>query len=96
MTFYQRLQKETENERQYLLSSPIILSCLEGNISLNEYVAFLQQAYHHVKHTTPLLMATGSRLPDSKEWLREAIAEYIEEELSHQEWILSEYRGLWF
>ncbi len=51
---------------------------------------FLLQAYHHVKHTTPLLMACGSRLPESKEWLREAVAEYIEEELGHQEWILND------
>ena len=53
-------------------------------------MAFLVQAYHHVKHTTPLLMAAGARLPAEKEWLRNAVAEYIEEELGHQEWILND------
>lgn len=96
MSFYLRLQKETEAERQYLMSAPIISACLEGNITLNDYVAFLQQAYHHVKHTTPLLMATGAGLPESKEWLREAVAEYIEEELGHQEWILSDIEACGF
>ena len=38
----------------------------------------------------PLLMAVGSRLPAEKEWLRNAVAEYIEEELGHQEWILND------
>jgi long-chain acyl-CoA synthetase len=38
----------------------------------------------------PLLMAAGSRLPESHEWLRNAVAEYIEEELGHQEWILND------
>ena len=90
MTFYQRLQTETQTQREYLLSAPIIGACLSGNICLDDYVAFLQQAYHHVKHTTPLLMAVGSRIPENREWIREAIAEYIEEELGHQEWILND------
>ncbi|THF69815.1 MAG: iron-containing redox enzyme family protein, partial [Methylophaga nitratireducenticrescens] len=41
-------------------------------------------------HTIPLLMAVGSQLPEQYEWLREAVAEYIEEELGHQEWILND------
>lgn len=90
MSFYERLQSETQDERNFLLSSPIIGRCLSGDITLDDYVEFLTQAYHHVKHTVPLLMAAGSRLPADKEWLREAVAEYIEEELGHQEWILND------
>jgi pyrroloquinoline quinone (PQQ) biosynthesis protein C len=85
-----RLNRETQEERDYLLSSPIISRALAGDITLHDYVAFLTQAYHHVKHTVPLLMATGARIPHDKEWLRDAIAEYIEEELGHQEWILND------
>lgn len=90
MTFMDRLNDETADERRYLLTSPIIERCLSGNISLNDYVGFLQQAFHHVRHTVPLLMATGARLPEDKEWLRKAVAEYIEEELGHEEWILND------
>lgn len=91
MTFFERLQKETQQERNYLLGSPIIQRCLtQGQFSLHEYIEFLTQAFHHVKHTVPLLMAVGSRLPAEKEYYREAIAEYIEEELGHQEWILND------
>lgn len=96
MSFYQTLQTETENGRNFVLSSPIIRRCLTEQITLEEYVAYLHQAYHHVKHTTPLLMAAGARLPESKEWLREAIAEYIEEELGHQEWILNDIAACGF
>lgn len=92
-TFYQRLQQETSAEREYLLSSPLITSAVKGEINLDEYVAFLGQAYHHVKHTTPLLMAVGSRIPESQEWLRDKIAHYIEEEVGHQEWILNDIRN---
>ena len=94
MNFYDKLNIATTDEREYLLAAPIIQNCLSGDIKLQDYVAFLQQAYHHVKHTTPLLMATGSRLPESKEWLRNAVAEYIEEELGHQEWILNDIAAL--
>lgn len=90
MTLYQRLQQETLAERQYLVTSPIIQRCFHGQITLTNYVDFLTQAYHHVKHTVPLLMAVGSRLPEEKEWLREAVGEYIEEEMGHQEWILND------
>jgi thiaminase len=89
-TFFQQLQAATEAERQELLGIPFIQHGWRGELSLESYRAFLTQAYHHVKHTTPLLMACGSRIPPAMEWLRDAMAHYIEEEVGHQEWILSD------
>jgi len=96
MSFMDRLNCETQDDREYLLTSPIIDRCMRGDIELHDYVAFLTQAFHHVKHTVPLLMAVGARLPQEKEWLREAVAEYIEEELGHQEWILNDIAACGF
>lgn len=93
MNFYDHLQQQTRSEREYLFGTPIIQAALAGRASRAQYIAFLTQAYHHVKHTVPLLMACGARLPERLEWLREAIAEYIEEELGHQEWILGDIRA---
>lgn len=90
MTFYQTLLQATEKERNELMSCKLINEGAKGNISLDVYRAFLTQAYHHVKHTTPLLMACGGRLPGHYEWLRTAIGEYIEEEMGHQEWVLND------
>lgn len=90
MTFYQRLLHETAQARQELLTLPLLVKGVQGQISLETYVAFLTQAYHHVKHTTPLLMACGGRLSGEYEWLRTAIGEYIEEEMGHQEWVLND------
>jgi len=90
MKFFDRLQQETQQERDFLLSSPIIHRCLAGEIAVQDYCDFLTEAYHHVKHTVPLLMAVGSRLTDQQEWLREAVAHYIDEEIGHQEWILND------
>ena len=90
MIFFDHLQSSTEAARQHLLSAPLIHQAVKGEIDLETYVAFLCQAYHHVKHTTPLLMAAGARVPGDKEWVRDALAEYIDEELGHQEWILND------
>ncbi len=93
MTIYQQLLAATEAERRELQRLPIIQAAAQGEVSLNAYIAFLTEAYHHVKHTTPLLMSCGSRLPAKYEWLRTAVAEYIEEEVGHQEWVLNDIKA---
>lgn len=93
MGFYDELLAATAAERGRLQALPIIRDALAGRVNLGEYQAFLTQAYHHVKHTVPLLMACGARLPERLEWLRGAVAEYIEEEFGHQEWILDDLRA---
>ena len=90
MPFYEELAAATSAERAYLLSSPIIVNCLRGDVSRESYLAFLGQAFHHVRHTTPLLMALGGRLPERLAWLRRPVAEYIDEEIGHEEWILND------
>jgi len=88
--FYDILKQETAVQQHQLVTSDIITRCMARNVTLDEYIAYLTQAYHHVKFTVPLLMAVGARLPESREWLRVAVAEYIEEEIGHQEWILND------
>ncbi len=90
MSFYDELREATERERTALLSIPQIQAGVQGSISLHTYIAFLTQAYHHVKHTVPLLMACGARLPQEPRWLRDAIVDYIAEEKGHEEWILND------
>lgn len=93
MTFFQRLLRETEAERNAFLTIPQLQRGAAGTIGLPSYTAFLTQAYHHVKHTVPLLMLCGSRLPERLEWLRAAVGEYVNEEMGHQEWILDDLRA---
>lgn len=90
MSFHDELVAQTMRERDSLLSVPLIQSALAGRIARADYVAFLTQAYHHVRHTVPLLMACGARLPARLEWLRTAVGEYIDEEMGHHEWVLDD------
>ena len=88
--FFQVLQNQTLNGQLQMLNTGIIHDCMTGEITQQQYIDFLTQAYHHVKHTVPLLMACGSRLPDAYEWLRMDLAHYIEEEKGHHLWILND------
>ena len=90
MSFSAELRAATAPDRDKLLSAPIITDCLAGRVSRNSYRAFLTEAYHHVKHTVPLLMACGAQLPERLEWLRRGVAEYIDEEYGHEQWILTD------
>jgi pyrroloquinoline quinone (PQQ) biosynthesis protein C len=96
MSFSAELRAATATERDRLLTAPIITDCLAGRVSRDSYRAFLTEAYHHVKHTVPLLMACGARLPERLEWLRHGVAEYIDEEYGHEQWILADLEAAGF
>jgi hypothetical protein len=93
MEFFDELQARTAAERAELLAVPAIVECLAGRVTRTRYIAFLRQAYHHVRHTVPLLQACGSRLAADPAGLQGAVAEYIEEERGHEEWILDDLRA---
>lgn len=93
MNFHDQLLAATKHDRGELLSIPFIQDGAAGKLQLADYVAFLTEAYHHVKHTVPLLMACGARIPERLEWLRAAMGEYVSEETGHQEWILNDIRA---
>ena len=90
MTHYDNLIQQTADAQQYLLSAPIIEDVARGDVSVDMYVAFLTNAYHHVRFTVPLMMAAGARLPDSYQHLLSSLREYIDEEIGHEQWILND------
>jgi pyrroloquinoline quinone (PQQ) biosynthesis protein C len=87
---YERLKLETRAAQHYLYASPILEDVALGRFDLATYVRFLTNAYHHVKHTVPLMMACGARLPDRSNWMRTHLKEYIDEEIGHERWILDD------
>lgn len=87
---YERLKLETRSAQRYLYASPILEDVALGRFDVATYVRFLTNAYHHVKHTVPLMMACGARLPDRSNWMRTHLKEYIDEEIGHERWILDD------
>lgn len=88
--FHDELVTTTAADRNALLAAPIIQAALAGRVTRDQYIAFLTEAYHHVRHTVPLLMLCAARLPERLDWLRKAAVDYIEEEIGHDEWILAD------
>lgn len=87
---FTELTARTASARAQLQAIPVIARALRGEVTRELYLAFLTQAYHHVRHTVPLLMAVGARLRGRQLWLQKELVHYLEEELGHDEWILSD------
>src|SRR5258708_10260907 len=92
MSFYEQLVTETVDSRDAFLSIPIVRSTLRNGAPRSLYLAFLGEAYHHVKHTFPLLALAASRTSDGR--YQDALLEYMKEERGHEKWILDDIRAL--
>jgi len=92
MTLYENLLAETRDARSDFIAIPLIGRAVKGDAPLPLYIAFLQEAYHHVRHTCPLLALAAAKTPDPT--YRDALLSYIEEERGHDEWVLSDIAAL--
>ncbi len=92
-SFFETLVMETAPQQNYLVATEQIQRGLAGDISRETYLEYLAEAYHHVRHTVPLMKLVKLRLPRGREWLHEALDEYIAEESGHEEWILDDIRN---
>ncbi len=94
MNSFEKLKIATSEDQKALLEIDFVKRGIAGDWSREEYLHFLTQAYHHVKHTMPLLMYSGSKFSFENEWLRDVMVEYIEEEHGHQIWILNDIEAI--
>lgn len=90
MTPFQTLLEQTTRQRTAMHRLPVLADLAEGRFTVESYQAFLVNAYHHVRHTVPLMMACGARLPAHLSWMQRPIIEYINEEAGHEQWILDD------
>lgn len=87
--FFDRLVDETREAQARFAMTPQLLAGLTGRISRADYVAYLTQAFHHVRHTVPLMQEARVRL-GHRPVLVKALDEYILEETGHEFWILDD------
>lgn len=89
---YDRLYQETSTARENFLAIPLVQQALSSGSSRELYIAFLTQAYHHVKHTFPLLSIAAGLTND--EQYQDALFDYMQEERGHEKWILNDIKTL--
>ncbi len=92
MTPYDRLYAETASARNRFLAIPLVRQAAAEGGSRAVYLDFLTQAYHHVKHTFPLLSLAAALTKDER--YQDALFEYMKEERGHDKWILDDIRAL--
>ena len=92
MSFYEQLVAETADSRDAFLSIPLVRNTIRNGAARSLYLAFLTEAYHHVKHTFRLLALAASRTSDER--YQDALVEYMEEERGHEKWILNDIQAL--
>mgnify|MGYP003338279034 CR=1 FL=1 len=89
--FFDRLVAETRDAQARFAMTPQLIAGLTGRISRADFIAYLTQAYHHVRHTVPLMEEARKGLAARGDtMLVEALDDYIEEETGHEEWILND------
>jgi heme oxygenase len=92
MPFFEDLVRQTAVERKALVSVPQLQAGLAGDISTDAYIDYLTQAYHHVRHTVPLLRLARHRVA-GRPVLEAALGEYIAEETGHEHWVLADIKA---
>jgi len=94
MTFFERLLSETTPQRQDFQSITLIQRAVEKGVTRELYAKYLEQAYHHVRFTVPLLELARERCGADDTAYSNALSEYIVEESGHDEWILDDIKAL--
>ena len=89
--FFDQLVDATREEQARFAATPQLIAGLTGQVSRADYVAYLTQAFHHVRHTVPLMREARAGLARrGNQMLVDALNEYIAEEIGHEEWILDD------
>src|ERR1700693_329672 len=94
MSQFQLLLAQTSSARRRFIELPLIQEAMRQGGSRGLYLDFLGQAYHHVKHTAPLLALATARCGPNDRPYRSALLEYSSEEQGHEECILEDIDAL--
>ncbi len=88
IAFYDRLVAETEAERSTFMALPIIRKALVGGLSRQVYLGYLSEAFHHVRHTVPLMALVNDHLGADHSAFRIGLADYAVQKRGQERWIL--------
>ncbi|MBO6504328.1 MAG: iron-containing redox enzyme family protein [Kordiimonadaceae bacterium] len=91
--FYDRLVAEVQPEREAFLALPVIQAGMRGEFTKEAYIGYLSEAFHHVRHTVPLIEMVRSRLGPGRASLIEALSNFSLERKGYENWILQDIKN---
>src|SRR5437879_5723437 len=94
MPAYDALLQDTEAERERFLALPLLRHAVTMGVPRAPYLDFLAQAYHHVRHTCPLLALAYAHCGGRDAAYRAALLTYLGLEQGHEEWVLDDISAL--
>ncbi|MDR3517730.1 MAG: iron-containing redox enzyme family protein [Azospirillaceae bacterium] len=94
LSFYQHLVLETALDQARFRAIPLILRAVTLGVDRDLYLAFLANAYHHVRHTCPLMGLALSHCREDDAAYRAGLLDYVMEEKGHEAWILEDIAAL--
>jgi len=84
MTQYDEIVEATREEfDRYIGTHPMLGHLSGGHLSRGEYIAYLRETYHMVRHTPRMLALAAARCEDDRRGLRNWFIEQTEEENNH-------------
>ena len=87
--------KATEAEfQQHIINNPLLKALASGDIQRGHYLAYLQQTYHLVRHTSRALALAGARLGDDRRDLRNWFFHLVDEENGHDLFCIKDLKNL--
>lgn len=95
MSNFETLLRETEGDmKRHIISHSIVNHVLSGRMTCGEYLSYLTETYHMVRHTPRMLSLAAARLDDSARELRDWFIEQAAEEANHDVFCIKDIRHL--
>jgi len=94
MSFFIKRVEDSDAGRRALEDVPRVHAMIHHGLTLAEYQGFLHDLYHIVWHFCPVMAASAARCGDEFRDVRYALYERIEEEKSHEMWVLEDVEAV--
>jgi thiaminase len=95
MSNFEALLAATQDEyKSKIENHPIIELVISGNMKREQYVNYLRETYHMVRHTSRMLSLAGARLGDDYRGLRDWFFEQVQEENNHDLFCIKDLTNL--
>jgi len=92
--FEELLAATAADQRRFVTDNPLFSLVASGKATRDQYVVYLRETYHLVRHTARALARAASHVDDDQRALRAWLLEQANEEHGHEQFCLKDLRGL--